>query len=319
MKRTLAVFVSLFSICAFPLVAQVDTQKQLARAVDLIQHGRAQIAVAVLSSVAESHDASDAERGRAWALLGYAYHQERQFLNAENAFHSAFHLLDVAGARRYDYASALTYYAGLLMDQGDLKPAAKALAQASDIFRSIGNNLELSQTHVRMAGLEIRRKKYKQAEAYLAGAKAESLASGETVRSPDIDATSGLLASRIGKVHEAVADYESALNACRQTYCEKDMMCGWLHVSLGEAQASDHDFTAALRNMNAGLEILKNTIGTANLSYVAAELTYSEILERAGSHEESLRISSAANASLKGLQSHECAQCSVSVWALQHQ
>ena len=71
--------------------------------------------------------------------------------------------------------------------------------------------------------------------------------------------------------------------------------------------------------MQKGLAILKMTEGTNSLRYLAGELAYSELLERAGSHAEAARINSDANTTIRNMGSSHCAQCTVSVWGLRHQ
>ena len=95
------------------------------------------------------------------------------------------------------------------------------------------------------------------------------------------------------------------------------MLTGWAHMLLGRAQASDHDLLAGLASMQNGLAILKETIGTNNQRYLVCELAYSSLLDDAGSHAESIRISTAANKTLSSLPT-ECPGCTASIWELQH-
>jgi tetratricopeptide (TPR) repeat protein len=306
------------SFCFFHLTAQQSAQQELARALDLIQQGRSNTAVLVLASVLKSTQFSSADRGRAWALLGYAYKEEGKFTASEKSFSRAFELLRMDGIPTRDYAAALSYYAGLLIAKGDLSPAAEALRQAIELYRQTGSHAELSAAYTRMAGLDISLKKYKEARAGLALARAEANSLGDSVPSTDLDATTGWLDTSTGKVREAVADYEKALDDCRVQYGEEHMLTGWSYLLLSKAQESDHNLTAASQNMNTGLQILKATVGTNNIRYLAGQLAYSGLLEKLGSHEQAAALRSAAYAALANIPGRECSDCSVSVWSLLH-
>ncbi|HKF46695.1 MAG TPA: hypothetical protein VKB38_05010 [Terracidiphilus sp.] len=319
MKRELCLLVSLFPICLVSAAAQPGAQQQLTRALDFIQRGRPQVAVAVLTTIAQSDQFSASDRGRAYALLGYAYGEEMQFPAAERSFTQAFGLLGAGGKRSYDYAGALSYYAGLLQAKGDLDAAAKAIQEAIELYKQTESHAELSTAYTRMASLEIARKKYKQARAFLAFARSEADAAGLSVPRADLDATSGWLDASTGRLREAVADDEAALVDCERQYGEQHMLTGWSWLLLGKAQESDNDLVAASRSMTTGLAILKATVGTNNIRYVAGQLAWSALLDRFGSHAEAARVSSAAKAALSNVRGFECADCTVGVWSLQHQ
>src|SRR5215472_12433023 len=115
MKRTLTLLVSFPLFSLLVVSAQPDAQPQLARALDMIEQGRPNTAVLVLTSITQSTQLAAIDRGRALALLGYAYKEEGQFAPADQAFTRAFVLLDPPADHPADYATALMYYAGLLL------------------------------------------------------------------------------------------------------------------------------------------------------------------------------------------------------------
>jgi tetratricopeptide (TPR) repeat protein len=323
MKRVLILLVSLSSICSVDFaLAQAGMQQQLPIHVsDLIQQGHLDLAIAVLETEVNATNRTAEQRGRAYAFLGYAYKEEGKFEPAERCFNRALRLMDAAGDRSRDYATTLDVYAGLLMNTGDLESAAKALHDAAGVDSRLENHADLARIYSHTAELEIERKKYKRASEALASARTQAEVAHPSANAilPDIDATSGWLAISMGKVHEGVAAYSTALAESRQQFGEKNATTGWSYLLLGKAEELDNDLTRAVQNMNTGLAILKQTVGTGNVRYVAGELAYSDLLDHTGSHAEALRVSSAANESLKSLGLQQCARCTVSVWSLQHE
>lgn len=322
MKRVLTLFVSLSFICSSSFApAQAGAPPQPhAQVSDLIDQGHLDLAIAVLEAEVEAPNRTDAQRGRAAALLGYAYEQEGKLTDAQRSFDRAFRLMDAARDRSTDYAATLDIYAGLLMAMGDLEAASKALHEAAVFDSRLSNHAELARVYSHTAEVEIERKKYKRAKETLASARTQALLARESGNSifPEIDATSGWLAISMGKVHEGAADYSTALEECRQQFGEKNATTGWTYLLLGKAEELDHDLAGAARSMDKGLAILKETVGPSNIRYLAGELAYSELLDHSGAHAEAVRIGATANQSLRSLGLTQCAGCTVSVWSLRH-
>jgi hypothetical protein len=314
--------VSLSSFCSHSAPAQtVAPQPSRAQAFDLIQQGHLDLAITVLEQEVEAPNRSTAQRGRSYALLGYAYKEQGKFEPARRAFDRALRLIEIQGKHSSDYAGTLDVYAGLLMTTGNLESASKALHEAAAVDLRLANHGDLARIYSHTAELEIEQKKYKKAKEALSIARREALLSspsGSTIL-PDIDSTSGWLAVSTGKFNEGISAYSTALAESRQEFGERNAVTGWSYLLLGKAEQLDHDFPQAARSMERGLEILKESMGTTNIRYLTGELAYSDLLDHAGSHAEALRVSSAANRSLKGLGVQPCTNCTVSVWSLQHQ
>ena len=116
MKRILILFVSLSSFCSFfSMSAQTAGQQQQShsQAFDVIHQGKLDEAILVLESAVNAPNLTAAQRGRAYLLLGYAYKEKGKFQSAQRFFDRALRVMDAAGDRSSDYASALDLYAGL--------------------------------------------------------------------------------------------------------------------------------------------------------------------------------------------------------------
>jgi tetratricopeptide (TPR) repeat protein len=323
MKRNLSLFVSLLFICSSSFVpAQTgEPQKPFSRAFDLVQQGQLELAVSVLKVEVETPERTVAQRGRAYSLLAYAYKEQGNFPLAQKSFDRALRLMDEAGDHSNDYAATLDFYSGMLMSTGDLDAAHKALGEAAAVYSRLANHAGLVKIYTHTAELEIERKKYKRAKAALASARAEAQFANQSDSGMDseIDATSGWLAISTGNFHEGAVAYSAALEKCRQQLGENNSVTGWSYLLLGKSEELDHNLAGAESNMEKGLAILKQTVGTNNIRYLAGELAYSELLDQSGSHAEAVRISSAANQSMKSLGLQQCAACTVSVWSLRHE
>lgn len=321
MKRIITLFVSLAFICLLHCAAAQTgaPQKQLT-VVDLIRQGRIEFAISLLQEGALASDRTAAQRGRTYAMLGYAYQEEGKLEAAQRAFDRAIHLLEAAGDNSTDYSATLDIYAETLLSMGDLQAAATALHQAAIVDARLGNHAGLAFIHIHTADLDIETRKFKPAERELASGRAEAaLAKDNSDVHQEIDRAVGWLAVARGKYHDAVAAYSFSLNETRGQYGENAPATGWSCLLLGKAQQMDRDLSGAAASMEKGLAILKQTTGTNNIRYLAGELAYSKLLDDAGSHAEAARISSAANRSMRDLGLLQCANCTVSVWTLRHQ
>src|SRR6266567_1043569 len=249
MKRAFAPL--LLSALSSVVIAQNLPNQEFTRSFDLIQQGRPETAVAILTTAAGSPTLTAQDRGRAYALLGYALKEQGKFVAAEQSFETALRLLDTPANPTADYAAALDYDAGLQVLKGNPTLARKLLDEAAAIDSHLQNHTQLSSILVHLAGLEIQQQRYSEARTALQTARSEFHLAGDSALpiAPDIYGTSAWLATLTHKPHHAVSDYASALRACLQLYGERQMLTGWAHLLLGRAQAADQDLPAGLASM----------------------------------------------------------------------
>lgn len=323
MKRILWLFVSSFflSRASFAQSLPRAPQTTFDTAVDLVQKGHFDLAVPVLEREVLAPDRTDAQHGRAWSLLAYSYKEEGKFELSSKAFNRALRLMEDSGNRGDDYAATLDFYAGLLMNTNDFDTAAKALHEARAVYIRVANHGGLVNIYTHTAELEIARKKYKPAEMALASARAEArqTSTPDDGMAAEMDGTAGWLAMSRGKYHDGVAAYSASLEEIRRQLGENNAVTAWSHLLLGKAQDLDHNFVDAARNFNEGLTILKQTVGTNNIRYLAGELAYSALLDDQGSHAQAQQLHSAADQSIRSLTTQQCVSCMVGVWSLRHQ
>ena len=305
------------SALSLAVFAQSSTNQLLIRSYHLIEQGRSEDAVIILNDLAHAPSLTTADRGRAAILLGQALKDQDRFQAAQQSFENALRLLDTPGQPSSDYASALDYDAGLEQLRGNFALARKLLDRAAVIAAQLGSHTQYAGVLLHLAGLETQQQQYREARTTLENARAEFHLAGDSARNiaPDFYGTSGWISTLTHKSHQAVTDYTAALNACTRLYGEQHMLTGWAYILLGRAQAADHNLPAGLASMQTGLAILKQTIGDSNQRYLLSELTYSSLLDSAGSHAEAARLSAEANKTLSSLRT-ECPGCTASTWEL---
>lgn len=85
---------------------------------------------------------------------------------------------------------------------------------------------------------------------------------------------------------------------------------------LGKSYAQAGQSAVAMEEMRKGLRILEQSTGTNNVKYLAAEIAYSEVLDRSGAHTEAARLKDSAEQGLAKLNRDACPRCSISVVTL---
>jgi hypothetical protein len=67
--------------------------------------------------------------------------------------------------------------------------------------------------------------------------------------------------------------------------------------------------------MRMGLVILDHALGDKNPKYFMAQIAYSQILDRTGSHAEAAQVKAAAEQASKAFYRDQCVGCTISVAA----
>ena len=94
------------------------------------------------------------------------------------------------------------------------------------------------------------------------------------------------------------------------------MLTGWGYMLLGKSYAQAGQYDEALQQMRKGLNILDQVIDTSDPKYLAAQISYSQVLDRSGEHDEAVRVKNSAKQALRRLSRDACAECTVSAFAL---
>ena len=291
----------------------------VANAFGLLEKGRYETAISILLPVTQSPSVDKVIRGRAWTVLGFAYKQAGQFEEARRCYERALSVFNEAAIFDSDRAAALDYFGNLELDTGNLADGLKLFTEALQIDEKFQDHPRLATVYTHLAGVAIQQKRYKDAKKYLQSAEEEA-SSGADMRQEllaDIYGTRGWLASATGKKEEAVGAYRRGLEACEHQFGNQHPLTGWAYLLLGKAIAEDGNVQDGMKTIRDGLAILEATAGTQDLRYLAGEIAYSKLLDRAGAQAESARLATEAKQEIDSRIRSQCSNCTVSVWSFQ--
>jgi tetratricopeptide (TPR) repeat protein len=314
MRHALQLFAANFLICIM-VGRQAQSQTTLQDALQLENQGHYDTARNVIQQVIESGRLDHVELGRAYIMLGFAYRSQGKFLLAQSAFEQAIRILKNDPATQGDYASALENYAGLYGDFGQLKPADSMLQKALRLRRQTGSHAAAARCLLTLAEDALAGKQVHEAAEYVEQAREEMSAAPEQLNDDRMAfmETEALLQLKQGHASAAVLGYTDALQLCIRTYGENHWLAGWQRVFRGKAYFEAGDPNRALADIQAGVDILKQTVGPANPMSIASQIVYSQALERTGAHQEAARIRAAADQTRKDLYGGQCPGCTMNV------
>jgi tetratricopeptide (TPR) repeat protein len=317
MRRIYALMFTV-SIISSTLWGQRNPHQQLYQTFLLEQQGQFAKAIQDLRPLICSNALCRVESGRAWTLLGFAYQEQGQYQQAQNAYEQSLHIFKGDIGHIADYASTLDYLARLFRDTSQQKMATKLWLKAVRIDEQRGDHSGAGRIYTGLAGLAIERGHIRDAKSILDKAIAQSKMTTEMTEDDfaDLSAAQARIASAEGDTTEAIVEYENALKSWKQQHGMQHPLTGWGYLLLGKALAANGQLQDALVNMRQGLTVLDATIGPRNPKYLAGEIAYATVLEQSGMRVEGLQLKSEAERSLATLIGHQCMDCTVSVAAL---
>jgi tetratricopeptide (TPR) repeat protein len=318
MKVLLKIPILTWLICATlfaQLFAQAPPQQELRDCLLMEKQAKFDEAISAALAAISSGQLTEVELGRGYIMLGFAYHQEGKFNDAHEAFEQSLHIFEHDPAHLSDYAAALNDYGGLYGDAGHLDVAETMWQKALHLRQQIGDHAAVMRTLTNLAQAAVAQKRLYQAADYLKKASLE-VKSARDLTDDDFALffeSRAWLALSEGRSPAAVDDFQRALEICRRTRGEDHWLTGWGHILRGKAYAQSGDLSASLADMQEGLTILDHALGRKSLKYAAAELAYSRILDRSGSHAEAARLRASAELAGKDFFGGQCPSCTISV------
>ena len=308
-------FLLLPAAIASPILwGEANVHQQLYQAFVLEKQGQFEQAIRSIQPLIGSHDLSTGEVARAWTMLGYAYQEQWNFDQAQNAYERALHIMEGNPQYLADYASALDLFSGLYRIMGRPDAAAKMLTRALNIQQQQQDHHSMTRSYASLASIAIEQKHLRSAKASLEKALAEAKLTNDLTDDDYalLSDTQAWVASEDGDESSALAGYQHSLEILRQSHGEEYVPTGFAHLLLGKAYAAKKQFTEALANMREGIGILDRTVGPRSPRYLQGQILYSEVLDRSGLHEEAARLKTAAEQGLKDILGGQCLGCTVS-------
>jgi tetratricopeptide (TPR) repeat protein len=295
------------------LFAQVTPEQELSNSLLLEKQARFDEAIRAGMAAISSGQLTEVELGRGYILLGFAYHQEGKFNDAHAAFEQSLHIFEHDPEHLSDYAAALNDYGGLYSDAGHLDVAKAMWRKALHLRHQIGDHAAVMRSLTNLAQAAVAQKQLRQAAEYLQEASME-MKSARDLTDDDFalffEAQAWLALSE-GRSAAAVDDFQRSLEICRRTRGEDHWLTGWGYILRGKAYAHSGNLNASLADMQEGLSILDHALGRKSLKYVAAEIAYSRILDRSGSHAEAAQLRASAELAGKDFFSAQCPSCTI--------
>jgi tetratricopeptide (TPR) repeat protein len=297
------------------LFAQTTPQQELRNCLVLEQKAQFDEAIIAGKSALTSGQLTEAEMGRAYIMLGFAYHEEGKFNDAQTAFEQSLRIFEHDTEHLTDYASALDDYGGLYGDAGQLDVAQAMWLKALHLREQIGDHAAVVRSLTNLAQVAVAQKRLHQAAEYMRRASAE-LKSAPDLTNDDsavfFEAQAWLALSE-GHASAAVDGFQRALGICRRTRGEDHWLTGWEHILRGKAYAQSGNLTASLADMRQGLAVLDHALSRKSLQYRAAQLAYSQVLDQSGLHAEAAEMRANAGVSGKDLFDGQCSGCTINM------
>lgn len=317
MKRACLFLCAVVSVCS-NLWSEASVPQQLYQAVQLEHQGQFHKAVEIILPVIDSTLLEQGERGRAWILLGVAYQELGEYMQAESAYEHAIQIFSPDQKYEEDYAAALDNFSDLYRNMGKVQSAVTLDKKALSIYEKLNLHAAAARLYVNLAGLELRENHRRKAKPYLSQAVEEAKLDSHL----DEDFFAGLSsmqawsASLNGEREAAISGYKRSLELWQRKYGEEHMLTGWGYMLLGNAFARAGQDSVALDDMRKGMDILERTAGRNSLKYFSAEITYSRLLDHMGNHAEAVRLKSSAKKELTKFYKNQCMDCRVSAIVL---
>jgi tetratricopeptide (TPR) repeat protein len=302
-----SVFIRSGSAQADPQVSAPDSQVQadphqtLQEAVALEKQGGFEEAIRIARQVIESGQLTGAPLGRAYIVLGAAYRETGEFAAGQKAFEQSLEILGHDGNSVSEYASALENYAGLYNNCKQFEVAVSMWKKALRLRLQIGEHEGAMQSLVDLAGAALVRHRVHEASKYLSRAEEEAELATDVTDDSKLFMleVQGWLAVEERNTATAVADYKRAIEISMQLHGERHWLTGWEYMLLSKAYAQAGEMDHALWNAQEGLEIIEQGVGTKSPEYFAAEISYSQLLDRSGAHLQAARLKADAEQAKK--------------------
>ena len=301
-----------------PTPSQANPERDLGRLTALEQNGRYAQVMEPLAQLIRSNALNERESGRAQLLLGIAYHQQGALTQAQSAYEKALHILSHTPEGAVDHASALDNFARLSLDTGHPDTALRMETDALKEYEGLSDHADIARSCATLASLEINRGHRREGKKYLSRALQEAgLATGlDQDFYAAVWGAQGWLALLNKDTTTAISAYAHAIELWRDAHGEQHMLTGWGYMLLGKSYAQAGQNDKALEQMRKGLNILDQAVGSSDPKYLAAQISYSQVLDQSGEHDEAVRVKSSAQQALKRLSRDACADCTVSAFAL---
>jgi tetratricopeptide (TPR) repeat protein len=270
-----------------------------------------------LIRIGEQQHLPPEQQAALWEQLALEYHAATEFLEAEDAYLRALHLLKTAPAARPQYASTLDILSSLYLIYGRLDDAESARKQAIKVRQKLGTPADNGESEVHLADIAIVRHQFK---------KAERLAlHGLQLMESSLDPPrGGLLAAFItltyaqcarGHCEAGLMNAKRAVAFANRNFDSESVAHGFALETLGFAEWKSGSPQDGERTMLQSLQLLRTRLAPADPRLAGALLQYQAYLEEAHRPAEAQEIHEQVTRMTRQAGVY-CPGCAVSVYSL---
>jgi tetratricopeptide (TPR) repeat protein len=313
--RRIYVFVFLACGVSSAIQGQQSAEQQLQQISALEQRGRFDDVPAAVSQLVQSNTLGQDLLGRANLMLWIANQQRGNFKLAQSEYEQTIHSLSNNQACLGDYAAALDNLARLYLDMGEAETALSMEKKILTVYLTLRDHAAIARSYATLADLELNQGHSRKGKEYLSRALQEAKLASNLDEDflATISSTQAWIAQMDGDPGAAVSGYARAVSLWTKQHGERHMLTGWGYMLLGKSYAQGGEEDLALATMRKGLSILSQTTGSKNPKYLAAEIAYSQVLDKSGAHVEAAHLKDTAEKDLADFYRNECMRCRVSV------
>jgi tetratricopeptide (TPR) repeat protein len=305
-----------------PLSAQATTPEDewVRQANELKKHGDPRAAIAILEPITNTakQDVPSETQGLAWNLLGSSYQELEMLDKARLCYERSIDALRSVPSAQSSLALALNNLGSVELELGRFDDSERLSKRARDLYVQIGDHAGIAGASTNLAVLELQRGRLGSARKFLLTAVRES----ERTTALDDDDVAAILSvqGRFALIdHQpAVASsfFSQAIDHWIRVHGATSYLVGVGLLLRAQAYASDGDFTHASSDLQQALTVFAVTPGRTSALYWKATLEEARLMRQLGHTSESESLKQQATDALKGIQSRQCGNCTVSVEAL---
>jgi tetratricopeptide (TPR) repeat protein len=297
---------------------QQNVHEQLERMSILEQQEQPDTIIETVPRLIDTNALDRGEAGRAWLLLGSAFQEKQDYRQSLSAYEKALKIYSQAPTDQRGYATAMDDLADLYQETGEVKIAISVEHKSLVAFEKMSDHAGITRSSVHLASLHLAQHDIHSGKKDLDRAmkEAHQLVKIDDDLSASLLSTQAWVAEIKRDFNAATVDYEKALSMWKGKYGEQSSLTGWGYMLLGKACSEAGQLNVAAVNMRKGIDILGHSGGPDNPRYLAAELGYSQLLDRLGAHAEAARLKESAQTSLANIYRNQCADCRIDIAAL---
>jgi tetratricopeptide (TPR) repeat protein len=281
-----------------------SSQVQIARDLELIRIG-------------EQQHLPPLQQAVLWVQLALEYHLGTEFVEGEDAYLRALHLLKRLPSARAEYAFTLDNLSSLYRIYGRLDDAESTRKQAIKVRQKLGNPAEYAESEVHLADIAIMRRQYKKAER-LAQQRLQTMeSSSEPPKAGILSALITLSYARCSRGHcgEGLMNAKQAVAFANRNFESESAADGFALETLGFAEWKSGAPQDAESAMLQAIQILRTRLSATDPRVAGAMLQYQSYLIEAHRPAEAQEIHEQATKMTRQAGVY-CQGCAVSVYSL---